>query len=165
MFSCNNENIIKDFSTDENYAIETTINASIIHTINGKLKAKIDVGKMERFNKNQVIYLSEGVKLNFYNNDILSSTLTSEKAEIDEEKNLLKALVNVTLTDKSEKTLNSSSLLWDRNSDDVYTKENVTIITNDEVIYGSGFKSDSKFERYFINDVKGNFSFNVEDWV
>ena len=163
MFSCNNENIIKDFSTDENYAIETTTNASITHTINGKLKAKIDVGKMERFNKNQIIYLSEGVKLNFYNNDILSSTLTSEKAEIDEENNLLKALVNVTLTDKSEKTLNSSSLLWDRNSDDVYTKENVTIITNDEVIYGSGFKSDSKFEKYFINDVKGNFSFNVED--
>ena len=81
MFSCNNENIIKDFSTDENYAIETTINASITHTINGKLKAKIDVGKMERFNKNQVIYLSEGVKLNFYN-DILSSTLTSEKAKL-----------------------------------------------------------------------------------
>ena len=55
-------------------------------------------------------------------------------------------------------------MFWDRNSDDVYTKENVTIITNgNEVIYGSGFKSDSKFERYFINDVKGNFSFNVED--
>ena len=44
------------------------------------------------------------------------------------------------MTDKSEKTLNSSSLFWDRNSDDVYTKESVTIITNDEVIYGSGFK-------------------------
>ena len=65
--------------------------------------------------------------------------------------------------DKVEKTLNSSSLVWDRNSDDVYTKENVTIKTNDEVIYGSGFKSDSKFEKYYINDVKGNFSFNVED--
>ena len=70
----------------------------------------------------------------------------------------------VTKTDnKVEKILNSSSLVWDRNSDDVYTKENVTIKTNDEVIYGSGFKSDSKFEKYHINDVKGNFSFNVED--
>ena len=163
IFSCNNESLIKDFSTDENYSIETTTNASITHTINGKLKAKIDVGKMERFNKNQIIYLSEGVKLNFYNNNTITSTLTSEKAEIDQENNLLKALINVTLTDKVEKTLNSSSLVWDRNSDDVYTKENVTIKTNDEVIYGSGFKSDSKFEKYHINDVKGNFSFNVED--
>ena len=163
IFSCNNESLIKDFSTDENYSVETTTNASITHTINGKLKAKIDVGKMERFNKNQIIYLSEGVKLNFYNNNTITSTLTSEKAEIDEKNNLLKALINVTLTDKVEKTLNSSSLVWDRNSDDVYTKENVTIKTNDEVIYGSGFKSDSKFEKYYINDVKGNFSFNVED--
>ena len=65
MFSCNNENIIKDLSTDDNYSIETTINASITHTINGKLKAKIDVGKMERFNKNQVIYLSEDSNLIF----------------------------------------------------------------------------------------------------
>ena len=140
IFSCNNENTVKDFSTDDNYTVETTTNASITHTINGKLKAKIDVGKMERFNKNQIIYLSDGVKLNFYNNNIVTSTLTSEKAEIDEENNLLKALVNVTLTDKVEKTLNSSSLVWDRNSDDVYTNENVTIKTNDEVIYGSGFK-------------------------
>ena len=163
IFSCNNENTVKDFSTHENYTVESTTNASITHTINGKLKAKIDVGKMERFNKNQIIYLSDGVKLNFYNNNIVTSTLTSEKAEIDEENNLLKALVNVTLTDKVEKTLNSSSLVWNRNNDDVYTKENVTIKTKDEVIYGSGFKSDSKFEKYHINDVKGNFSFNVED--
>ena len=127
IFSCNNENTVKDFSTHDNYTVETTTNASITHTINGKLKAKIDVGKMERFNKNQIIYLSDGVKLNFYNNNIVTSTLTSEKAEIDEENNLLKALVNVTLTDKVEKTLNSSSLVWDRNSDDVYTNENVTI--------------------------------------
>ncbi len=163
IFSCNNENTVKDFSTHDNYTVETTTNASITHTINGKLKAKIDVGKMERFNKNQIIYLSDGVKLNFYNNNIVTSTLTSEKAEIDEENNLLKALVNVTLTDKVEKTLNSSSLVWDRNSDDVYTNENVTIKTNDEVIYGSGFKSDSKFEKYYINDVKGNISFNVKN--
>jgi len=163
IFSCNSENIIKDFSPDENYTVEITTNATITHTINGKLKAKIDVGKMERFNKNQIIYLSEGVKLNFYNNNIVTSILSSEKAEIDEENNLLKALVNVTLTDKVEKTLNSSSLIWDRNSDDVYTNENVTIKTNDEVIYGSGFKSDSKFEKYYINDVKGNISFNVKN--
>ena len=104
IFSCNNENTVKDFSTHDNYTVETTTNASITHTINGKLKAKIDVGKMERFNKNQIIYLSDGVKLNFYNNNIVTSTLTSEKAEIDEENNLLKALVNVTLTDKVEKT-------------------------------------------------------------
>ncbi len=163
IFSCNNENIIKDFSNDENYIVESTTSASITHTINGKLKAKIDVGKMERFNKNQIIYLSEGVKLNFYNNNIVTSTLISEKAEIDEENNLFKALVNVTLTDKVEKILNSSSLVWDRNNDAVYTNENVTIKTNDEVIYGSGFKSDSNFEKYYINDVKGNFSFDVEN--
>ena len=163
IFSCNNENIIKDFSNDENYTVESTTNASITHTINGKLKAKIDVGKIERFNKNQIIYLSEGVKLNFYNNNIVTSTLISEKAEIDEENNLFKALVNVTLTDKVEKILNSSSLVWDRNNDAVYTNENVTIKTNDEVIYGSGFKSDSNFEKYYINDVKGNFSFDVEN--
>ena len=53
IFSCNNENTVRDFSTHNNYTVETTTNASITHTINGRLKAKIDVGKMERLNKNQ----------------------------------------------------------------------------------------------------------------
>ena len=61
-------------------------------------------------------------------------------------------------------TFSIAMVVWGRNGDDVYTNENVTIKTNDEVIYGSGFKSDSKFEKYYINDVKGNFSFNVENW-
>mgnify|MGYP000037983950 CR=1 FL=1 len=63
IFSCNNENTVKDFSTHDNYTVETTTNASITHTINGKLKAKIDVGKMERFNKNQIIYFKNLIEI------------------------------------------------------------------------------------------------------
>ena len=155
-FSCNNKNIIK-----ENYAVESITNSTIKYTFNGKLKAIIKLGKMERFNDDQTIYLSEGVKLNFYKNNNLISTLTSEKAEIDEKNNLLKAIVNVTLSDTEGKKLKSSSLFWNRDNDEVYTNENVTIKTKDEIIYGSGFKSDSRFEKYYIKNVKGKFSLNT----
>tara|TARA_B100000989_G_scaffold253315_1_gene201708 strand:- start:3504 stop:3857 length:354 start_codon:yes stop_codon:yes gene_type:complete len=116
---------------------------------------------MERFNDDQTIYLSEGVKLNFYKNNNLISTLTSEKAEIDEKNNLLKAIVNVTLSDTDGKKLKSSSLFWNRDNDEVYTNENVTIKTKDEIIFGSGFKSDSRFEKHYIKNVKGKFSLNT----
>ena len=156
-FSCNNKNIINDFVIKENYAVESITNSTIKYTFNGKLKAIIKLGKMERFNDDQTIYLSEGVKLNFYKNNNLISTLTSEKAEIDEKNNLLKAIVNVTLSDTEGKKLKSSSLFWNRDNDEVYTNENVTIKTND----GSGFKSDSRFEKYYIKNVKGKFSLNT----
>ena len=160
-FSCNNKNIINDFVIKENYAVESITNSTIKYTFNGKLKAIIKLGKMERFNDDQTIYLSEGVKLNFYKNNNLISTLTSEKAEIDEKNNLLKAIVNVTLSDTDGKKLKSSSLFWNRDNDEVYTNENVTIKTKDEIIYGSGFKSDSRFEKYYIKNVKGKFSLNT----
>ena len=160
-FSCNNKNIINDFVIKENYAVESITNSTIKYTFNGKLKAIIKLGKMERFNDDQTIYLSEGVKLNFYKNNKLISTLTSEKAEIDEKNNLLKAIVNVTLSDTDGKKLKSSSLFWNRDNDEVYTNENVTIKTKDEIIYGSGFKSDSRFEKYYIKNVKGKFSLNT----
>ena len=162
LFSCDNKKIINDVISLEDYAIEKIYEVTITHTLNGKLKAKIEVGKMERFYKNQTIFLSEGVKINFYNKNAITSTLTSEKAEIDEKNNFLKALINVTLSDKVDKTLNCNSLIWNRVSDEVYTEEGVTIETNDEIIYGSGFKSDSKFEKYHIKNVKGNFSFEIE---
>jgi LPS export ABC transporter protein LptC len=160
-FSCNNKNIINDFVIKENYAVESITNSTIKYTFNGKLKAIIKLGKMERFNDDQTIYLSEGVKLNFYKNNNLISTLTSEKAEIDEKNNLLKAIVNVTLSDTEGKKLKSSSLFWNRDNDEIYTNENVTIKTKDEIIYGSGFKSDSRFEKYYIKNVKGKFSLNT----
>ena len=160
-FSFNNKNIINDFVIKENYAVESITNSTIKYTFNGKLKAIIKLGKMERFNDDQTIYLSEGVKLNFYKNNNLISTLTSEKAEIDEKNNLLKAIVNVTLSDTEGKKLKSSSLFWNRDNDEVYTNENVTIKTKDEIIYGSGFKSDSRFEKYYIKNVKGKFSLNT----
>ncbi len=160
-FSCNNKNIINDFVIKENYAVESITNSTIKYTFNGKLKAIIKLGKMERFNDDQTIYLSEGVKLNFYKNNNLISTLTSEKAEIDEKNNLLKAIVNVTLSDTEGKKLKSSSLFWNRDNNEVYTNENVTIKTKDEIIYGSGFKSDSRFEKYYIKNVKGKFSLNT----
>ena len=62
-FSCNNKNIINDFVIKENYAVESITNSTIKYTFNGKLKAIIKLGKMERFNDDQTIYLSEGVKL------------------------------------------------------------------------------------------------------
>jgi len=161
LFSCNNKNIINDFVIKENYAVESITNSSITYTLNGKLKAIIKLGKMERFNDDQTIYLSEGVKLNFYKNNNLISTLTSEKAEIDEKNNLLKAIVNVTLSDTDGKKLKSSSLFWNRDNDEVYTNENVTIKTKDEIIFGSGFKSDSRFEKHYIKNVKGKFSLNT----
>ena len=160
-FSCNNKNIINDFVIKENYAVESITNSTIKYTFNGKLKAIIKLGKMERFNDDQTIYLSEGVKLNFYKNNKLISTLTSEKAEIDEKNNLLKAIVNVTLSDTDGKKLKSSSLFWNRDNDEVYTNENVTIKTKDEIIYGSGFQSDSRFEKYYIKNVKGKFTLNT----
>ena len=163
-FSCVANDDITNYVNITNYPIECIKNAKITHTLNGSRKAVIEVGKIERFNDNDVVFLLNGVNLNIYNSkNILVSSLKSEKAEIDEKRNIYTALIDVVLSDNNEKTLKSNSLVWDKINDLVYTQDNVVIETKDEVIYGSVFSSDSKFEKYSLKNVKGKFDLKIKD--
>ena len=161
LVSCDNsEENISSFIELDNLAIEELKDSEIIYTENGYLKVKVRSKKMERFDeKEERIELSGGVYFDFYKLDSTGSksVLICDNAIINNSTNIMIANNNVVLRGDN-KELKSEKLIWDKQKDLVYTESEITIQTEDEIISGIGFKSNSDFTEYEIKKAKGVFS-------
>ena len=101
----------------------------------------------------------KGIYIEFFEPDGgLSSTLKSNEAYFDKEKNLWKATGDVIVKSIVEnQQLNSEELFWKPDTEKIYTDKFVTIRMQNEVIYGSGFESTQDFREYTIKNPKGEF--------
>tara|TARA_Y100001968_G_C19280425_1_gene678933 strand:+ start:212 stop:715 length:504 start_codon:yes stop_codon:yes gene_type:complete len=161
LVSCeNSEENISSFIELDNLAIEELKESDIIYTENGYLKVKVRSKKMERFNEiEERIELSGGVHFDFYKLDSTDSksVLICDNAIINNSTNIMIANNNVVLRGDN-KELKSEKLIWDKQKDLVYTESEITIQTEDEIISGVGFNSNSDFTQYEIKKAKGIFS-------
>tara|TARA_B110000459_G_scaffold35638_1_gene37912 strand:- start:4162 stop:4695 length:534 start_codon:yes stop_codon:yes gene_type:complete len=160
--SCeNNTNDIQAFIEQE-FPVELIEDAELIHTEFGKIKVKISAKKIERFtNSNPRLVFTDSVWVIFFdaNFDTISN-LKANKALIKEAENLMHVSGNVILISSNGNKLETSRLSWDEKKEKIYTKENVIISTNKEVINAQGFVSDPDFIEYSLQKVNGVLSFN-----
>ena len=106
------------------------------------------------------IIFSDSLMVTFYDDSSnIESILKSEKAFIDNKKNIMLATGNVILTNNIN-MLNSEELIWDRQKNIIYTEEKVKIQTKKELILGEGFKSNPNFTEYEITKISGIFNLN-----
>ena len=157
--------MVETFASSKNLPTETMKKAELIYTEQGKVKVKIIAQKIERFTQpSPTISFSEGVMVYFYNDSsIVSSTLTAQKAIIDDKKQQMKAEINVELTNQKEEKLNTEQLIWDEKTNLIYTEKLVKITSKNEVIFGEGFESTPNFSTYKITNVRG--SININDTI
>ena len=95
----------------------------------------------------------------FFNEDeIYTSNLKSEIAEIDESKDFLIAMGNVVVVSDSGVTLFTDTLSWDNVEEKVFTDDRVIFITEqNDTLYGIGFKSDIELNNWEIMQPTGVF--------
>ena len=62
---------------------------------------------------------------------------------------------NVILANSNQDKLNADHLIWDRESNQIYSDGFVTITTDKQVIMGYGFISDERFEKYTLSNITG----------
>ena len=163
--SCTNDpKLVQEFISDEYEAIEKISEAELFHTENGKVKVKIIVGKIERFNKNQPeLIFSDSLEVYFYNDSSkLQSTLKSNMASMDDVNKIMIAKNSVKLISNTGKKLETEELIWDERNNRVYTDKEVKITTGKEVVYGEGFTSNPDFTEYSIIKIHGTFDFDTE---
>lgn len=159
--SCsNNPKDVETFVSNEDTPIEVMQKSELYYTEKGKIKVKIIAEKIERYlNQNPSVYFSGGVLVYFYNDSaVITSTLTAEKATIDDKNQQMTAQINVGLINQEEERLNTEKLIWDEKLDRIFTQEAVSISTKDEVIFGDGFESNLDFSSYKIKNVRGTIS-------
>ena len=99
-------------------------NAIITLTNKGSKRAVIRSGHLEKYQQRQYILLDQNVDADFFNSEeIYTSNLKSNIAEIDEAKDFLVAMGNVVVVSDSGVTLYTDTLSWDNVDEKVFTDE------------------------------------------
>ena len=164
LIACTNDpNLVQEFVSNKEQAIEQIKGAELLHTENGKIKVRIIAGIIERFqNMQPQLVFSNGLEVIFYNDSGgVESVLKAQSAEVNEINNVMTALDNVILTSSSGKKLETEELIWDEKKNKIYTDKKVIITTGKEVIEGEGFESNPDFSEYLISKIHGTFNFET----
>ena len=134
-------------------------NATITLTNKGSKRAIIKSGHLQKYQQRQYILLDQKVDADFFNEDeIYTSNLKSEIAEIDESKDFLIAMGNVVVVSDSGVTLFTDTLSWDNVEEKIFTDDRVIFITEqNDTLYGIGFKSDVELNNWEIMQPAGVF--------
>ena len=160
IFACNNTELNKIGETREGLPDAESWNATITLTNKGSKRAIIKSGHLQKYQQRQYILLDQKVDADFFNEDeIYTSNLKSEIAEIDESKDFLIAMGNVVVVSDSGVTLFTDTLSWDNVEEKIFTDDRVIFITEqNDTLYGIGFKSDVELNNWEIMQPTGVFN-------
>jgi len=138
-------------------------NSTIIFSQSGITTAVISAAHLMKFEKKGITELDGGLKVDFYNRDgTHSSTLTAERATVDERSEELKAIGNVVVISDDGSKLETDELIWDNSRRKIVADGPVTIATRSGVERGIGFESDPDLKRWTMRKVIGRSKEEVE---
>jgi LPS export ABC transporter protein LptC len=159
IFACNNTELNKIGETRDGLPDAESWNATITLTNKGSKRAVIKSGHLQKYQQRQYILLDQKVDADFFNEEeIYTSNLKSEIAEIDESKDFLIAMGNVIVVSDSGVSLFTDTLSWDNVEEKVFTDDRVVFITEqNDTLYGIGFKSDIELNNWEIMQPTGVF--------
>ena len=139
--------------------------ATITLTNEGAKRAIIRSGHLEKYNERHYILLDQNVDADFFNSEeVYTTNLKSEMAEVDEEEDFLIAIGNVVVVSDSGVTLFTDTLAWDNVKENVFTDDPVKFITDSQdTLYGIGFESDVELNNWKILKPTGVFHENENE--
>ncbi len=156
---------IKPFNSYENLPVVEARNFETLFTDSGKVRFFLKTPLLLRYEPEGKAYLEfpEGIQLIKYdNNTNVVSGITANYAKqfVDEKK--WEAKNNVIATNIKGDTLKTEHLIWEENTEKIYTEEYVRIIRADQIITGIGFQSDQSLENWRIKNPKGTIYITPE---
>lgn len=126
---------------------------------------ELDAVHIDRFYKTKEV-LADTVFVKVFDPDgTIRSTLECDKAEMDETENLLICRGNV-IVESRNGILKTPYLIWNRNSDELFAKEGVTLIRGENTIWGKEMKTDINLDKIKILEVSAEGIIREEeiDW-
>ena len=137
----------------DDYGADVEIN----YYLKGVLEFKLIAPEMEKISdpieKN---IFPGGIRVFIYNNQLDTvATIFSDFAIQDNQAKVVEVKQNVILKNSKNEQLNTEKLFWDRDKNQIYTDDFVTINTDNEIIMGYGFLTDQSFSTYSLSTITG----------
>jgi LPS export ABC transporter protein LptC len=128
----------------------------IIVSRDGVVSAVIKAGYIAVYNEKKVTLLEESVYVNFFDEDgTITSTLTSDRGEVDDETQDLSGYGNVVIEGDDGTILETEEIHWENATERIFTEVYVKITSPEEIIEGYGLESDAALSNYTIYRVTG----------
>ena len=132
----------------------------VMITNSGKLKAKFKGGVVIRDNLGNSKYseslVDSGLIIQFYEKEVQTGELVSDRGWVNDLKGIFKAIDNVIFKSTSGYVLYTDTLTWLRNEAVITTDSPVMMVKNEtDTLYGDGFTADDKLESYEIKNPRG----------
>ena len=163
LVSCENSlsDIKKIASKEAEKPISKSIGVEIIYSDSTKVKAKLTAPLMIDFQDPAKPYkeMSKGVKIIFYDDNLgAKGIITADYGIYREKEQIIEFRHNVVAVNAQGETFKSEELIDNRATTKLYSTKPVQIImTNGDVMYGTGFNSTETFYPWTIDKSTGVF--------
>ena len=142
----------------ENRPDQEAWNTTIYLSQDGRQQAIIKAAHRQRYNSRQQTIIDQGIFVEFYDENGLTSTLQAERGIIDELSNNLWVYGGVVIDSPEHGSLKTDSLQWIEEKDLIETEAHVTLSTKKDLITGQGFEADPGLKNWTIrHNVQGQF--------
>jgi len=106
--------------------------------------------RLKKYPKDNIMYFSN-IELKLMNKDgTLASTIYADSAIVNDEMHTVYAEGNIEIYSQ-DGDIFGETITWDRNKDEIFSEDSVKVNHQGNVIQGSSFKSDSRFEHVTLH--------------
>ncbi len=160
LFSCQSDlQTIDELTRVDEGPMESVFNVEMVYTDQGHTRMIMNAEQMDRYEGEEpYLELPLGLHVQFY--DTLgnkTSSMSSRYAISYDDPEIIEAHNDVVVVNEAGERLNTEKLIWDQKEEIIYSDKFVKITTEDEVLYGEGFESDERFDRWKITSPRGTF--------
>lgn len=129
----------------------------ITYSDSAVIKAKLYAPTLKRIQRTKDPYTEfpDGLKIEFYQEDTLYSTLTANYGINYDSKQLTEVRNDVIISTVKQEKLNTEKLFWNQKTKKIYTDQAVKIATPKETIFGTGLDANQDFSHYRIRKFSG----------
>ena len=156
VYSCSEERK-SDLPSSDGLPDQESWGVTIIMTHEGYIRAKVNSDHLKKFDEKEYIVLDGNVVVDFFDlEENHTSTLFSDKSEINEKSNDMLAIGNAIAKSDSGITLFTERLHWAAEDEKLFTKDSIMITTlSKDTLFGKGFESNAELEDWRILNPSG----------
>jgi len=166
LLSCENKGDIIPKSDFLSLPSKTAVNFETILTDSGKIQLVMKSPLIEEYDNANIPYseFRQGIRVDFHDGHKEPvASVTSKYAKYTASSNIWELRDSVVVVNENQEQLETELLFWDQDKDLIYTDRFVKITSEDQVMQGFGFESDSHLKNRRIKKVSARIYLNDEE--